>query len=151
MESIDDSIKKLNYTLTRYNKFKDIFNTFQQNLNHLNNNHFGLNAIELKDINSDKTEITFIDRCYEVSFSLVCVDRVLKGKITFSRILDRHSTNEIAYILHNHESKVEYNIIIKNSTNLVQDEEDIHLNEERFCLQIILDWISYEIGEVRLP
>ena len=138
MKKIDQMTSELSHVSNRHNTFRDIFKTFQQNINHLQSDTFPVKGIKLENVSDKKTLISFIGRTYELNFTSCMVNGAIKGKISVSRILGENSANEIASIIYNGQSIAD--------VAPPQGEDPISLAEDSCCLNLVLNWLSSEIN-----
>jgi hypothetical protein len=138
MKKIDQMTNELSHVSNRHNTFRNIFKTFQKNIDHLQSDTFPVKGIKLENVSDKKTFITFIERTYELNFTSCMVNGAIKGKISVSRIFGEKSANEFASITYNGQSIAD--------VTPPQGEDPISLAEDSCCLNLVLNWLSNEIN-----
>lgn len=137
MNILNEMTNQLSPLSARHNSFKAIFNTFQENINHLRTDRFPVKGISVERSSDEKTVISFIGRTYEATFSSKIVKKSLVGVITFARILSDDKNTEIANITYNGQSVVDI--------QPPSGEDPVALNEDSCCLNLVLNWLSIDI------
>ncbi len=137
MKKIDVVTDNLSRIEKRHEAFKKIFNTFQENISHLQSSTFPVRGIVVENVKDDTTTIEFIGRTYEVRFSSCSVDKTFKGKISLFRIFGESDQKGVSSATYNGESFAD--------VQPPENEDPICLSEVSCCLNLVLNWLLNDI------
>lgn len=137
MNSTGDSLEKLAQAQRRYRKFRELFREFQQNLALLHGDRFPLKGIGVDHEDGEHSNLSFLDRNYCIEFTMVCVDGVLKGSITFYRLIDDQTKNLLQRAIFNGQGELD--------VEPTPEGNPIYVDDDSSCMGLVLEWLKSEI------
>ncbi|MDL0431742.1 hypothetical protein QPM17_11420 [Marinobacter sp. TBZ242] len=137
MNSTGDSLEKLAQAQRRYGKFRELFREFQQNLSFFHGDRFPLKGIGVDHKDGELSNLSFLNRDYCIEFSMVCMDGVLKGSITFYRLIDEQTKNLLQRATFNGQGELD--------VKPTPEGDPMSIDEDSSCMGLVLDWLRSEV------
>lgn len=136
MNRTEDSMKKLEEAQRRYEKFKELFRGFQQNLDFLRGDRCQLRHVGVVH-DDERSDLSFLGRNYCIEFTMVCVDGALKGRIAFYRPIENQTSNQLKSATFNGQGELDI--------EPAPGEDPLYIDKNSSCSALVLEWIKSEI------
>ena len=137
MNRTESSIERLSKAQRRYEKFREFFRQFQRNFALLQGDRFPVKGIDFDHNDGESSNLYFLGRRYSIEFTMIHVDDVLKGQVTFNRCLEDQSSKCLHRVTFNGEGELD--------VAPPAGEDAMYIDEDSSCLALVLDWVSSEI------